>query len=502
MKKKKMLAAALLAVCALASPPLSAQEQTVTLTTAKAEGSQVTLMLNKTGGLSVDWGDGAFVPVEKGGSDVIEVTGTVRGPRIVVKGGASLTLLGCAGNELTAIDASGAPGLRSLYCQHNRLASLDISGLKGLTDLNCADNELEELPLGEAGYPEMEVVDVSGNRLSGTFAIRQERMQYLDVSDNAYTRVYVNSDPNLNVLICSNNELSSALALNTNVSNLSAVVCNGNRLPGLTVSASNGLPSLRTLVCDDNQLRTLNLSQSEGLSYLSCQRNALTSVSLHAKARPDAMHCGGNSLTFSSFPAAMPAAFTASPQSDIDISGQLKVVDGHDYMPLCPSYAERNNYSLDMDAYRRDASGLAVVQFSCFRLAGDGTEVQLERGTSSAAPKDYSNTSGKLAFFQPMNSVYVQLAHPRYPDFTLRTTRFAVCDPAGDLTGIGAAAPDGGLSVAASGGTLTLSGTTARTVRVHTVDGRPVWSGRVDGGAVSLSLPKGVYVVNGRKVVL
>lgn len=493
-----MLAAALLAGCALAASPLSAQEQTVRLTTAKAAGSEVTLMLNKAGGLSVDWGDGTFVPVEKGEAEVIEVTGKVLGPEIVVKGGASFTLLGCAGNELTAIDASGATGLRSLYCQHNRLTSLDISGLRGLTDLNCADNALESLPMDEKMFPEMEVVDVSGNRLGGTFAIRQDKMQYLDISNNRYTRVYVNSDPNLGVLICSHNKLENSLSLNANAGNLAAVVCNGNGIPAITVNAGNGLPSLRTMVCDDNGLRTLNLSQSEGLAYLSCQRNELSSVDLHAKARPAAMHCGHNKLTFASFPPAMPASFTAEPQADIDLSGQIEQVGGHDYMPLCPSYGERNNYSLDMDAYRRDASGLTVVQFACFGQVDGGAETQLERGTSSANPKDYSNTSGKLAFYKPMEGVYVQLSHPRYPDFTLKTTRFNV----GDMTGMGQVQAAGGLAVAVSGGTLTLSCDAPQSVRVYTAAGKAVWTGRVDAGAVSLSLPKGVYVVNGRKVVL
>lgn len=498
MKKEKMLAAVLLAGCMFAASPLSAQEQTVRLTTARAAGSEVTLMLNKVGGLSVDWGDGTFVPVEKGTDAVIEVTGKVLGPEIVVKGGASFTLLGCAGNDLTAIDASGATGLRSLYCQHNKLESLNISGLTGLTDLNCADNALESLPLDEKKFPEMEVVNVSGNKLGGTFAIRQDRMQYLDISNNKYTRVYVNSDPNLKVLICSHNELSSSLSLNANVGNLSAVVCNGNALPGISVNVSSGLPSLRTLVCDDNKLGTLNLSQSESLSYLSCQRNELTLVDLHSKARPAVMHCGHNRLTFASFPSVAPAIFSAEPQADIDLTKEIKEAGGHDYMPLCPSYSERNNYSLNMDAYRRDASGLTVVQFSCFRSSDDGTDTQLERGTSSSAPKDYTNTSGKLAFYKPMTGVYVQLTNPRYPDFTLKTMRFAVGEP----TGIGQAPTADGLTVSASNGTLTLSGTTPQTVHVYTVAGKAVWTGRVDAGSVSLSLPKGVYVVNGRKVIL
>lgn len=498
-----MLAAILLAGLALSSCPLSAQEQTVTLTTARAAGEELTLLLNKATGLSVDWGDGTFVPVERGESEIIEVTGKVLGPTVVVKGGSSLTLLGCASCGLTSLDASGAPQLRSLYCQNNELSSLDITGLAELTDLNCANNALTELALGEAAYPVLETVNVSGNRLGGTFVIRQDKLQYIDVSDNEFTRVYANSDPSLNVLICSNNKLSGSLSLNTNVSNLSAVVCHGNALTGITVNSGSGLPSLRTLICDDNGLKTLNLSQSEGLAYLSCQRNSLASVSLHAKARPSAFHCGDNSLTFSSFPSVRPEAFSADPQSDIDISGQLGLLEGgYLYMRLCPSYAERNDYALDLDAYRRDASGLTAVQFSCIRVEADGSETELERGTSSSAPKDYSNTSGKLAFFNAAKEVYVRMTHTRYPGFALRTIPFAVCDPDGDLTGIGRADASGGLSASVEGGRLLLSSPSAQEVRVYSVDGRPAWTGRVGAEPVVVSLPRGVYVVNGRKVAL
>lgn len=61
---------------------------------------------------------------------------------------------------------------------------------------------------------------------------------------------------------------------------------------------------------------------------------------------------------------------------------------------------------------------------------------------------------------------------------------------------------DGQLSVGTSDHTITLSASSPVDVRVVTADGKEVFSGKVDGSTNVSGLSSGLYVVNGRKVVL
>lgn len=61
---------------------------------------------------------------------------------------------------------------------------------------------------------------------------------------------------------------------------------------------------------------------------------------------------------------------------------------------------------------------------------------------------------------------------------------------------------DGQLSVGTSDHTITLSASSPVDVRVVTADGKEVFSGKVDGSTDVSGLSSGLYVVNGRKVVL
>lgn len=85
-------------------------------------------------------------------------------------------------------------------------------------------------------------------------------------------------------------------------------------------------------------------------------------------------------------------------------------------------------------------------------------------------------------------------------DFSVETTYIRI---GADVTGIGSVGADasGGLAVSASRGQLTLSAAKPVAARVVATDGKTVWSGSVSG-TVTVSLPSGIYIVNGQKVAL
>lgn len=499
MKKNKIFAAALLSGCILAAAPVAAQDQTVALKTAKAAGSQMTLLMNRVSGLSVDWGDGNFVPVEKGTGDVIEVTGTVLGEDIVVKGGSSFKMLGCAGNELTQVDATGAKGLKSLYCQNNQLTSLKITGLTELTDLNCSNNQLTALSMSSTSYPALETVNVSNNSLGGAWVFSQGNLQYLDMSNNRYTSLSLSAATNLKALAVSNNQLR--IMNLANCGDLSVLLASGNMITSIT---GDGFPELTQMVCDDNRLTTLPLSESAGLDVLSCQNNgSLSALNLNGKAFPSVLYCGGNSLTFASFPSVKPAQFSGMPQAQIKLATMEPEGYAYSYIKMCPSWTDRRStdYILDVSDFRKDASGSTRVQIDLYVWDGNGTGTLLEAGSSSAKPNDYYNGTGKIVVFKPYWDVYVQFTHPSYPDVVLNSNYFAVIDFT-DPDGISGVSAESGLEVSVANGMLVLASGTPVGVNVYTADGKRVWTGSVSGNATTLSLPRGLYIVNGKKVVL
>lgn len=502
MKKNKTFVAALLAGCALMfSVPALAQTQTVSMQTSKEVGSEVTLLFNKTTGLSVDWGDGTFVPVNVGTEPIVQVAGEVKGSTIKVQGDRYFTMLGCAGNGLVSIDATAAPFLQSLYCQDNELTTLDITGLTELTDLNCANNQLTSLPMSEKTYPKLEVVDVSGNKMTGNFSVKSENMFYLNISDNEYAKLYVNNNTNLRVLQFANNKISGTFNVLSYIPNVETIICNGNQLNKVQTNTTTGMPKLKTIICNDNSIAKLDLSLSEDIKTISCANNALTEVTLHAKAALSTYICGGNALTFASFPSRKPAYFDGLPQANIDITSLLtKAEAGYHYLAISPDYASRNDYAIDLTAYRVDASNMPSITQTPVIVDADGNETDMLKGGASDT-KDYTVANGVFTFYKPYEHVYVKLVHRNYPDFHLETTHFTVRDLSPE--GIDGVVDNDDLTVSTVGGALVINSGAQQTVNVYAADGKNVWSNMIAAGeTVTISLPKGVYVVNGKKVII
>ena len=59
----------------------------------------------------------------------------------------ALTTLNCGENQLTSLDVSGCTALKELHCYYNQLTSLDVSGCIALTTLYCYNNQLTALDL-------------------------------------------------------------------------------------------------------------------------------------------------------------------------------------------------------------------------------------------------------------------------------------------------------------------------------------------------------------------
>lgn len=516
--KKNRLFVSLLAAGLIGVAPAMAQTQVVKLTTGLAAGQPVTLMVNQTSdGVTVDWGDGTAVAYPKTQGELCEIKGEAKGSVIVVTGGKRFSTLVCSGNGLTAIDASGAENLRSLYCQNNELATLNIKGCKLLTDLNAANNKLTRVSITETNFPNLENLNLANNELTTTtgsgssFVLRQENLQHANVSGNKLKSIYVTKNPSLDVLKCADNAFSSKLQLTANAE-LSVLMAAGNNITGIT-EPNGGFGELRQVFIEGNEIAgEFDLDAAENLDVLSCAGNEISSLNLPGR-KLNWMNISNNKLGFNSLPNASykPEQFIYAPQGQVDITEKLKKSSkGGYYIDLCPSYGDRMNseYVLDLGEWAVDANGGKSVTFTMYAIAADGSKSELKRITgTSTQENDYfaikpNSTPGMFTFHTPQREVLVEMTSLGYPDLVVSGVTFAVGEE-NLAAGIGGVeAESEALRISGANGVLRMAADSEQGVTVYTLSGRKVWSGVVGNAEVSVNLQQGVYVVNGRKVVL
>ena len=140
----------------------------------------------------------------------------------------ALTGLWCYNNLLTSLDVSKNTALLYLDCENNQyLISLDVSKNTALEELYCYGNQLISLDVSK--NTALKILDLSSNQLKS-----------LDVSKNTA----------LTSLFCYNNQLTSLdVSKNTALAKLS---CFNNQLTALDVSKNT---ALQYLYCFDNQIK-------------------------------------------------------------------------------------------------------------------------------------------------------------------------------------------------------------------------------------------------------
>lgn len=513
MKKATSLFSKLLLASLFVAGPAWAQEQTITMTSAKAAGQTVTLLVNHTrDGVTVDWGDGTAVAYNTGNDVLREVTGVYKGGTITLKGSSKLTTLICAGQELTSLDVSEATNLRSLYCQDNQLTELVVRNIKTLTDLNCANNQIARIQLSSTYLPNLETMNVANNQLGNisnsatatNFVASQPRLQYVNVSGNGKIKTVATSAAlKLDYLDCSENS-ATRVTFSSNEMPITTLLLNDNAISTLDVS---NLPRLQQVYVDNNQLQTLDLSAAAELDELSASNNLLDLVSL-PRRRIATLYYPNNYLVFSSLPR---QAFIAAgnivvyPQHAFNLPSDMRTSDdGSPYVEVCPSWEDRTNadYVVDFVDKVTDFNGTSRATINFYQVLDDASEQLLSRKTSKDGSGDYVNTSSKISFVKGMKRVVAKVTHTNssYADYSFVSKPFAVGKD--NAVGIDEVSHDAAeLTIAVGHGELLLIGGNGRRVSVFEASGKCVWNG-VASGNVSVRLPRGIYIVNGKKVLL
>ena len=161
--------------------------------------------------------------------------------------------------------------LQNLYCYNNQLTSLDVSKNTALKVLYCFDNQLASLDVSK--NTALTKLYCDGNELTSLDVSKNTALKDLWCYGNQLTSLDVSKNTKLESLSCGNNQLTSL-----DVSKNSALIdldCNGNQLTSLDVSKNTALQYLR---CYNNQLTSLDVSKNTALVQLWCSNNQLTAL--------------------------------------------------------------------------------------------------------------------------------------------------------------------------------------------------------------------------------
>lgn len=450
-----------------------AQTQTVTLRTQLAVGEQLTLAVGAERGVTVDWGDGQAIAAT---SDTI--TGTLKSQIITIQGPLSWSTLSCEGQQVDSLNVQKATNLKSLFCANNLLSTLSLSTLTSLTDLDCSHNKLTSLSL--SANKELIWVDCSYNEITAMNIYSLAAIQEFNCSNNKLTAIsFYKKNSELTSINCTNNKLTS-LSL-ANLTALKSIFCFNNELENITLNVNDS--TIEELWCDYNKLTTLNIAKCTNLKQLSCTNNNLSSITYpNADTKKDytLISCQNNNLTFKNFIKRQNVEdyavnYTYSPQALVEV--QETVEPGTEF---------------DLSEYRYNAADTYI---------GTTYVAYAEDGTALTKTTDYKTSSGKITFTKAIDgNVYIVMKASAYPSLSLQTTNFKVVDTPTDIQSV-KVDKQSDVTVSTDGNTLSISAPASRMVKVYASDGSLVWSGTVSG-TKQIQLPKGIYLVNGKKIIL
>ena len=171
-----------------------------------------------------------------------------------------------------------------------------ISTLEGiqyfteLTYLFCNNNQLTSLDV--SGCTALTMLLCDGNQLTSLDVSNHAILQQLSCYKNQLTSLDVSKNTELWRLDCSDNQLTDLDM--SGCTTLTYLYCSGNRLTSLDVSNNTALEELS---CENNRLTSLDVSNHTILRQLSCNSNQLTNLNVSGCTALTSLLCNNNQLT-------------------------------------------------------------------------------------------------------------------------------------------------------------------------------------------------------------
>lgn len=440
----------LLLTCAALCLPLNIMAGDVIVTTQKAIGDPFTIAADADINITLKWGNGTE---EQFASDGQPATFTVKDASLTLSTESDLTRLYMPEDGITELNLEGVKGtLKKLYCPNNELTTLDLSLLSKLTDVDVQENQLTTLKFA-MNVTGLENLNCAGNQLTKLNYTFSAAMKNLVIANNQIETIpFITSLSVINSLFAQNNKLAS-LKLNS-AKKLKNLVADDNQLAELDLTKLTGLQELWIA---NNQIDTLDFSSSLELITVAAPNNKLSGLKWKSTSAASSYSAlknfdvSNNDLCFNSFPTINtknhPINAVLTPQR-----------------PFFLVETTNTNTAINLNQYIRNGWG-ANVRFTVKAYEGDGTPLVENTDFTQAR---------NINFLTPHTDAYIGLvSEAYYPGVEIFSQHFSVADP--------------------NAISLTKADAANNKHEVYTLSGV-----RVD----SKQLSKGVYVINGKKVII
>lgn len=443
---KKICMTALLAMAALTGATAQDEKPTVSFKIPVAESKTKSFAVALRPGaapakIRIDWGDGNIVEsdVEIAVYDIYGVPTSLQGKPV----GTGVVRL--FGPDIASLDITFNAKL-----DEEKVTEIDVTNAPELIDLTAASNDIEAVDFSR--NPRLERVSLTNNRLTQADFSANPDIVRIELINNSVSSIALPDEPKVEYLQLNGNPLGRLdISGMPKLKSLYAVGC------GLTEFVSGDNTELKTLSLSKNSLTALDITRLTGLGLsnkgsLSATDNKLTE--LKWSEFPRTVNIDRNCFALDKLPVPenTPYKYTYGGQT----VAVPATVDGQ----------------LDLSA-QATLTGLADgPQPTSFTVVAMGDEpVELAEGT------DYTIDNGVITFSRAFDSVVVRMSTQAFPATVAApavTTPFgvavatAICKPA-------------------------VAGATPH--EVFSLQGVPM-------GSEPARLPKGIYISNGKKIVV
>ncbi len=440
---------------------------TIGFTTGLSAGEKISIALN--GGIQADvvWADGSKTTITSTG---LPTEVELKSVTFSIESESTLTSLYIPNAGLTAIDLSDAGKLEALVCPNNQLTTIDLTDVPNLKDLDVQGNQLTSLTLsGKCNG--LVSLNCAYNRLTTLRPGTKPQLTTLICAGNQLTSLTLTSIPSIQTLWCQDNQLTT-LSLSSN-SQIRSIYAFNNQLSNFTAVRSG----LARLWLDQNQLTALDLSDASALEEVIVDHNQLTTMTWAAANEKTlkSFYAHENALSFRSLPSVTNlTAYAIMPQNPYALDAELVVNErvkvGTPFVQN--AYGQGTLYALNW----------------CDAETGKALEEGVDVDTY---------IKGTYTFLKEFpNGVYAEVTSDKYPDVTLRTVPLVVSTTTG-ITQV-----TDGFNVTASAGTLNVKADAPARVQVFGINGAKIIDRSVGAGNYSWKLDRGVYLVNGTKILI
>lgn len=460
-----MILRKLLYASACALPLLPASADNVGFVTSLPVGEKITLAVGGEARAEIHWSDGTTEKLDIIGKP-LEVE--LKSQSFTVNSPGVIRYIFAPDAGLTSVSLNDATEIEGLYLQGNKLKSLDFGKLTNLRSLDIQGNSFTMLNVGG----------------------KCKSLEYLNCSYNSITTIATGQLDQLRTLVCAGNKIRTLSV--DNLPTLRQLWCQDNGIRRLDVGKTASLHSLyaynnsisrfsgiggdmQRLWLDHNELEELDLSPATTINEVSVDHNSLHEVSISLQARRilKYYYANDNALSFNSFPSLKRLeAYNVSPQADYVFATSPKV--GEAFSIETP---------FRRDAYKADAD--AVVTWY-----DKATSSKLVEGT------DYSVDGHDVTFLKVFSDVYASATSELFPGIVIQTAPFKVASSTSIQTATS------GCTVTAEPGKLVVTTDKAFRLRVVGTDGKEVIDATARTGRNVFNLEKGIYVVDGTKVLI